>query len=397
MHVSPLSPSPRNNRTLGTIPGFRIGLILAVLVVGSILLMDGVGCLFSRGCSPARSSDGGNTSTNATEHAEAIPAAPPGLRYVLPTPQTLERLSDTSSSNVYAATESGRLESAFYGSTRRNAKGVRFHEGVDISPTRRDKKGRPLDDVFAVADGRVAYINSRPGNSSYGIYVVLTHDDPMGWIYTLYGHLASVPADLTAGKDVKAGQVIGRMGQTSAATVIPAASAHLHFEIGTCMNTRYPEYMKRRQDRLTHGAWDGRNLYGIDPLKLLLHRDGEGRFSMLPALQAEPVAITFAVAVDPTRLPEYYRRYPGLCELGKGQAPKVANCARLDVSEGGVPLRLRPWPDDEPAPAAKDLPKVHAVNEEALGLNGRGYVTRKSGAWALTQAGRNWLDHLFFR
>ena len=397
MRLSPTLHSDDGQRR-ESIPGLRLGIILAVIAIGMILASDSFGCFPSkRGAkNPPETAD---AATNAAGRAASDAAAPagPGLRYVLPTPQTQDMLADTTNASVYAATESGRLESAFYGSVRSDAKGARFHEGVDISPVGRDRKGRPTDDVFAVADGKVAYINDKAGNSSYGIYVVLTHDDPMGWIYTLYAHLASVAPGLTAGKEVKAGQPIAKMGQTSSATVIPASRAHLHFEIGMFMNTRYPEYMKQRQDMLTHGAWDGRNLYGIDPLKMLLHRDADGTFTMLAALRAEPVAATFAVAVDPTRPPEYYRRYPALCELDKGAPPKVAGCALLDVSEGGVPLRLRPWPDDKPAPDAKSLPAVFAVDEAALGRNGRGYVTKKTGAWTLTQTGRNWIAQLFFR
>src|SRR5215475_8726478 len=34
---------------------------------------------------------------------------------------------------------------------------VHFHEGVDIKPLKRDPKGEPLDDILAIAAGRVVH------------------------------------------------------------------------------------------------------------------------------------------------------------------------------------------------------------------------------------------------
>ena len=44
-------------------------------------------------------------------------------------------------------TASGRPESGLFVDTRNN--GYRFHEGIDIKPVRRDRKGEALDGVFA--------------------------------------------------------------------------------------------------------------------------------------------------------------------------------------------------------------------------------------------------------
>ena len=57
--------------------------------------------------------------------------------------------------------------------------------------------------------GGSAYVNRRAGNSNYGIYVVLAHDEPaLGEVYTLYAHLARVESGLHAGQPVEAGQVL---------------------------------------------------------------------------------------------------------------------------------------------------------------------------------------------
>src|SRR3979490_2833629 len=36
---------------------------------------------------------------------------------------------------------------------------TRFHEGIDIKPMHRDAAGEPLDEVRAIADGKVVHIN----------------------------------------------------------------------------------------------------------------------------------------------------------------------------------------------------------------------------------------------
>src|ERR671925_1916859 len=39
---------------------------------------------------------------------------------------------------------------------------TRFHEGIDIRPVHRDARGEPLDEVRAIADGKVVHINLMP-------------------------------------------------------------------------------------------------------------------------------------------------------------------------------------------------------------------------------------------
>ena len=52
---------------------------------------------------------------------------------------------------------------------------TRFHEGIDIRPLHRDAHGEPLDEVRAIADGKVVHVNSVPGYSNYGKYIVIEH------------------------------------------------------------------------------------------------------------------------------------------------------------------------------------------------------------------------------
>ena len=87
-------------------------------------------------------------------------------------------------------TASGKKESGLFGCVRNN--GRRFHEGLDLYPVARDKRGEALDTVYAVLSGRIVYINKVAGHSSYGRYIVIEHDQESPAFYTLYAHLARI-------------------------------------------------------------------------------------------------------------------------------------------------------------------------------------------------------------
>ncbi len=99
------------------------------------------------------------------------------------------------------------------------------HSGVDIVA----EEGAP---VLAAADGKIAWagygLNTGPDglNDPYGISVVIRHDFGFGeqLLYTLYAHLSQ--ADVLTGQYVRAGEQIGRVGETGFAT-----GPHLHFEV----------------------------------------------------------------------------------------------------------------------------------------------------------------------
>src|SRR5216110_3568161 len=91
---------------------------------------------------------------------------------------------------------------------------TRFHEGIDIRPLHRDAHGEPLDEVRAIADGKVVHANSVPGYSNYGKYIVIEHRWEGSNYYSLYGHLSSIAVQ--PGDTVKRGQHIAVMGYTGA-------------------------------------------------------------------------------------------------------------------------------------------------------------------------------------
>ncbi len=99
-----------------------------------------------------------------------------------------------------------------FGTRRDPFTGVRtFHNGVDLAnslgtPVRASMAGRVSDTGF---------------NSSYGNYIVLSHE---GGFQTLYGHLKSF--GVRVGQSVGQGQQIAQMGNTGYST-----GSHLHFSI----------------------------------------------------------------------------------------------------------------------------------------------------------------------
>ena len=107
------------------------------------------------------------------------------------------------------------------------------HGGVDISPTNNPGLGNV--NVIAAKDGQVIYPYlvsktdcSSDGNDlkcggGYGNFVMLQHDDGT---MTVYAHLYANSITVKEGDNVKAGQVIGKMGSSGHSTGL-----HLHFEV----------------------------------------------------------------------------------------------------------------------------------------------------------------------
>jgi murein DD-endopeptidase MepM/ murein hydrolase activator NlpD len=129
---------------------------------------------------------------------------------------------------------------------KRDFGGYKWHSGVDIGAV---KSGIEGDELYAVADGvvMVSKIDSGNINVGYGNYIIIEHDD----YCTLYAHLKNL--DLKAGESVKAGQVIGHMGNTGEST-----APHLHFEVRNCKYT-HPYFW-------TKGEYAGQFLMCINPV-----------------------------------------------------------------------------------------------------------------------------------
>jgi len=130
-----------------------------------------------------------------------------------------------------------RFDTSHFGTARtgvRPAECGRGHCGVDLG----GKKGTP---VHASADGEVTRV-VRTIHPEAGRYVVVEH---AGGVHTHYLHLDEIRADLQVGVRVRAGDPLGTIGRTGA-----ASGPHLHFAMS--------------QER------QGRSYY-FDPEPILLH------------------------------------------------------------------------------------------------------------------------------
>ncbi len=251
-------------------------------------------------------------------------------------------------------TASGQVLSGTFGCVRNN--GRRFHEGIDIKAIRRNKRNEPIDDIRAVFPGTVAYINRRPGNSAYGCYIVLEHIEEGFRFYTLYAHLASITNGLATGQSVNQGTVLGIMGHTGGGG-IPKARAHLHFEIGVSIGTREIFEKWYQAQRYTvrnfHGAWNGFNLVGFDPLDFY-----RKKLSPLRYVQSLPPA--FTLKVGKKGLPSYLEKCRELISVPLPSYHNVLGW-EIDFSWFGLPTRWKPLLKDAPKEGSVLLTHVYTT------------------------------------
>jgi murein DD-endopeptidase MepM/ murein hydrolase activator NlpD len=230
------------------------------------------------------------------------------------------------------STESGKLESGKFGLVRENGK--RFHEGIDIKSFTRAKDGNPADGVYAFMDGVVVYVNTNSGASSYGRYIVLEHK----YFLTLYAHLASI--DVGVGQTVKAGKEIGTLGTSSNCVNIPISRAHVHFEIDFQVGdgeTFAAWYAKNFRDKNTHGAYNGFNLIGIDPISSI-EKLVKG---VKPAdiLREEKEAATIQVAGS--HMPWFIKKYAQFVARAVDLSKPISGW-RVQFSWFGLPMGWEP-------------------------------------------------------
>lgn len=110
----------------------------------------------------------------------------------------------------------------------------RMHEGIDLNAPYGAR-------VRSVGDGTVLGAGYLASESGYGIIVLVRHE---GGAVSAYAHLSK--AVVNAGERVRAGEVIGRVGNTG-----HSFGAHLHFEIrvgGTPVNP--PKWLRERGVRI---------------------------------------------------------------------------------------------------------------------------------------------------
>jgi len=212
---------------------------------------------------------------------------------------------------------------------------TRFHEGMDIRPMRRDAQGEPLDEVRAMADGKVVYTSERAGDSNYGRYVVVEHRWDGCPYYSLYAHLHS--SAVAAGQEVKQGDRLGIMGHTG--TGIDRERAHVHVELNLLLNTHFEGWHETffRGEINRHGIYNGINLVGLDLQRFIIALRRNSALTIPAFLGREEVFYKVMIPNSPDF--ELPRRYPWMIAGPPNDKP-----ASWEVSfaASGLPLRLTP-------------------------------------------------------
>lgn len=253
---------------------------------------------------------------------------------------------------------------------------TKFHEGIDISPIKRDKAGNPLDLVSSIADGRVAYISPIAGRSNYGKYVVVEHLWENSSIFSLYAHLADVTCK--PGDPVKAGSVLGRMGYTGAG--INRTRAHCHLELGVVMSSRYEDWHRANGGGTNfHGLFNGMNIAGADVAKFFLEHKKNPELQFSQFIANEPVYFKVLVPAK-TETPDFVTRHPWIC---KG-SPQGATSWEISFTATGLPVSFVPGSREVTAPVVTAI-RPSEISHQYMT---RGLLTGTGNKATLTNAGK---------
>jgi len=195
---------------------------------------------------------------------------------------------------------------------------TRFHEGIDIRPQRRDVRGEPLDEVRAIADGKVVHVNSVPGYSNYGKYIVIEHR----WGGSNY-------------YSVKRGQRIAVMGYTG--TGLNRERAHLHLELNLMLSPEFESWYNAffRNDPNHNGIYNGMNLAGLDIARLYLALHKNPSLTIPEFLGREETF--YKVTVPKARHFELPKLYSWMLTTG---SRNEKSSWEVSFAQSGVPLRI---------------------------------------------------------
>ncbi len=251
---------------------------------------------------------------------------------------------------------------------------TKFHEGIDISPIKRDALGNPLDLVSSIADGRVAYVSPLAVRSNYGKYVVVEHQWENSAIYSLYAHLAEITC--VPGDVVKAGSLLGRMGFTGAG--IDRTRAHVHLELAMMTSRNYDAWSISNGKGVNfHGLYNGMNLIGSDVARFFLEHQAKPELKFSEFILSSTAH--FKVTIPTRGLPDFAKRHPWIVR------PGAENPSSWEISftATGMPLAFTPSGKQVAAPTLTSI-RPSTVPQRYLTRN---LVSGEGNAAVLTKSG----------
>src|SRR5438105_1005304 len=212
---------------------------------------------------------------------------------------------------------------------------TRFHEGIDVKPLQRDARDEPLDEVRAIADGKVVHANLVPGYSNYGNYVVIEHRWAGSNYYSLYGHLSSIAVQ--PGDSVQRGQRIAVMGYTGVG--LNQARAHLHLELNLMFSHRFEAWHDAffKNDPNHNGIYNGINLAGLDIARLYLALHKNPSLTIPDFLNDEETF--YKVTLPKSSHFELPKLYPWML-AGSNRSEKSS--WEVSFARSGLPLKIEP-------------------------------------------------------
>jgi murein DD-endopeptidase MepM/ murein hydrolase activator NlpD len=279
----------------------------------------------------------------------------------------------------YKGVKSTPWEGGQYGFVRdpvETAAGIvytRFHEGIDIRALQRDARGEPLDEVRAIAEGKVVHTNHVPGYSNYGKYIVIEHSWDGSNYYSLYGHLSSI--EVKPGQRVQKGDRIAVMGYTGAG--LNQARAHLHLEFNLLLSHQFEAWHDAfiKNDPNHNGIYNGINLTGLDIARLYLALRKNPSLTIPEFLKDEEVF--YKVTVPKSSHFELVKLYPWMLQ----GSPGIKTFSwEVSFARSGVPLKVQPSYKQVTEPELTYVKKSpidysHLTRGEIAGRSGRAHLT----------------------
>ena len=258
---------------------------------------------------------------------------------------------------------------------------TKFHEGIDVSPVRRDSAGEPLDEVRAIESGRVVHVSHDAQDSNYGKLAVIEHDVEGTPVYSIYAHLATV--DVRRGQTLAQGDRIGLLGYTGAG--INQRRAHLHLEITLLWHDQFESWHPANfHTPNKHGLYNGINLMGLDVAEFYLQQRKKPSLTLPQFVrQKEPF---FRIRIPESPHFQLPRRYPWLVEGN----PAGARSWLVSFTAPGFPVSIEPSPEPAAAPRVEWI----ATAKAPLGKLSRNLVDGSRSNPRLGESGQKLIDLL---
>jgi len=171
--------------------------------------------------------------------------------------------------------------------------------------------------------------------------------------------------------------------------------AHLHFELVLMLNPRYVPWHKKHYqvERVEHGKFNGRNLLGMDPARILLAQDQQGQyFRLLQAIKHETELCRVRMRTPNL---QWARRFPSLIRPNPKADMEGTAGFELALNFNGIPFEITPLPPSEfTSDETFQLVSVNAAEQAQNSC--RRLVEKKGTQWTLASAGRQLLSILSY-